>query len=49
MERDIKKAMIALASPGHGRQNGYLPPPGNWVQNQMFLEKPEVGCLIPIN
>jgi len=26
-----------------------IPPPGNWDKNQIFLEKPEVGILIPTN
>jgi len=26
MELDIKLSMLALASTGHGRQNGHLPP-----------------------
>jgi len=41
--------MIAWASLD-GRQNGHLLPRLEiGIKNQIFLEKPEVGILIPIN
>jgi len=41
--------MIAWASAGQRRQNGNFPPPGIGIKNQIFLEKPDVGILIPIH
>jgi len=41
--------MIAWASAGQERQNGYLPRLEIGVKNQIFLEKSEIGILIPIN
>jgi len=40
--------MIAWAPAEPGRQNGHMPPPGIWIRNKIFLEKPEVGISIPI-
>jgi len=48
MEPYIKLSMIAWASLGQGRQNGHLPPAWK-LRNQIFLDKPEVSILIPIN
>jgi len=45
-----KYSMIAWASAGQGRQNGHLSPRLEiGIKKQIFLEKPEVGILIPIN
>jgi len=30
MEPEIKLSVISWVSTGHWRQNGHLPPPGNW-------------------
>jgi len=40
--------MIAWASLGQGRQNGHLPTAWK-LRNQIFMDKPEVSILIPIN
>jgi len=49
MEPDIKYSMIAWASTGHGGKTGICPLVEIGIMNEKFLEKPEVGILIPMN